>query len=186
MNVNTWLFHFSTCLNGRSISEHPELCGRIPISHFWDQNEPRLFVCEAILNPSQQSADTKQQQVTESLVCLFPILLLWHGYPRDLLSLCWQYVQYRCFVSLVNWKIILNSLKLLTEEESHPVNTFCNNEQLKCDLAVALNACWGWRSTQGRIHRQPASVPGFISSILVETIPSSICKLLGAIASAHV
>ncbi|XP_048350959.1 intraflagellar transport protein 140 homolog isoform X2 [Sphaerodactylus townsendi] len=40
-------------------SEHPDLCGRIPVAHFWDQSEPRLFVCEAILDPSQQSSDKK-------------------------------------------------------------------------------------------------------------------------------
>ncbi|XP_048407747.2 intraflagellar transport protein 140 homolog isoform X1 [Stegostoma tigrinum] len=30
-------------------SEMSELLGRYPISHFWDQNEPKLFVCEALL-----------------------------------------------------------------------------------------------------------------------------------------
>ncbi|KAL8175170.1 UNVERIFIED_CONTAM: hypothetical protein K2H54_015043, partial [Gekko kuhli] len=48
-------------------SEHPDLCGRIPVAHFWDQSEPRLFVCEAVLDPSQQSSD-KKQQVTENVM----------------------------------------------------------------------------------------------------------------------
>ncbi|XP_078096576.1 intraflagellar transport protein 140 homolog isoform X2 [Mustelus asterias] len=29
--------------------EMSELLGRYPINHFWDQNEPKLFVCEALL-----------------------------------------------------------------------------------------------------------------------------------------
>lgn len=52
-------------------SEHPDLCGRIPVAHFWDQSEPRLFVCEAVLDPSQRSSD-KKQQVTENVVHLSP------------------------------------------------------------------------------------------------------------------
>ncbi|XP_053132123.1 intraflagellar transport protein 140 homolog [Hemicordylus capensis] len=51
----------------RNVTEHPELCNRIPVSHFWDQSEPRLFVCETILDPSQQSSD-KKQQLTENVM----------------------------------------------------------------------------------------------------------------------
>ncbi|XP_054848420.1 intraflagellar transport protein 140 homolog [Eublepharis macularius] len=47
-------------------SEHPELCDRIPITQFWDQSEPRLFVCKVDLDPSQQPSD-KKQQVTENM-----------------------------------------------------------------------------------------------------------------------
>ncbi|XP_028562119.2 intraflagellar transport protein 140 homolog isoform X1 [Podarcis muralis] len=46
---------------GRNTSEYPELSDRIPTSHFWDQSEPRLFVCETDRNPSQQSLDKNQQ-----------------------------------------------------------------------------------------------------------------------------
>uniref|UniRef100_A0A8C3SMK5 Intraflagellar transport 140 n=1 Tax=Chelydra serpentina TaxID=8475 RepID=A0A8C3SMK5_CHESE len=49
----------------KSITEHPELQDRIPVSHFWDHSEPRLFVCEAALEPNLQFPD-KQQQQTES------------------------------------------------------------------------------------------------------------------------
>nr|XP_060642367.1 intraflagellar transport protein 140 homolog isoform X1 [Anolis sagrei ordinatus]XP_060642368.1 intraflagellar transport protein 140 homolog isoform X1 [Anolis sagrei ordinatus] len=52
---------------GRKISDLPELWDHIPVSHFWDQNEPRLFICETVLDPNQQSLDKKQQS-TESLV----------------------------------------------------------------------------------------------------------------------
>ncbi|XP_073409706.1 intraflagellar transport protein 140 homolog [Dendrobates tinctorius] len=32
-----------------NLPENTKLLGRIPISHFWDQSEPRLIVCEAVL-----------------------------------------------------------------------------------------------------------------------------------------
>uniref|UniRef100_A0A8C3IG82 Intraflagellar transport protein 140 homolog n=1 Tax=Chrysemys picta bellii TaxID=8478 RepID=A0A8C3IG82_CHRPI len=48
-----------------NVTEHPELQDRIPVSHFWDHGEPRLFVCEAVLEPSLQFPD-KQQRQTES------------------------------------------------------------------------------------------------------------------------
>ncbi|XP_025043975.2 intraflagellar transport protein 140 homolog isoform X2 [Pelodiscus sinensis] len=49
---------------GRSATEHPELHNCIPVSHFWDQSEPRLFVCEALLESNLQFPD--KQQMTES------------------------------------------------------------------------------------------------------------------------
>ncbi|XP_044834835.1 intraflagellar transport protein 140 homolog isoform X1 [Mauremys mutica] len=49
----------------KSVTEHPELQDRIPVSHFWDHGEPRLFVCEAVLEPNLQYPD-KQQRQTES------------------------------------------------------------------------------------------------------------------------
>ncbi|TFK04093.1 ankyrin repeat domain-containing protein 33 [Platysternon megacephalum] len=49
----------------KSVTEHPELQDRIPVSHFWDHGEPRLFVCEAVLEPNLQFPD-KQQRQTES------------------------------------------------------------------------------------------------------------------------
>ncbi|XP_043825687.1 intraflagellar transport protein 140 homolog [Dromiciops gliroides] len=39
------------------------LLDHVPISHFWDQSEPRLFVCEAVqeaITPHQQPAEKKQ------------------------------------------------------------------------------------------------------------------------------
>ncbi|XP_051876987.1 intraflagellar transport protein 140 homolog isoform X1 [Pristis pectinata] len=44
-------------------SEMHELMGRYPISHFWDQNEPRLFVCEASLAAST----ARQSNITASM-----------------------------------------------------------------------------------------------------------------------
>ncbi|XP_044834837.1 intraflagellar transport protein 140 homolog isoform X3 [Mauremys mutica] len=64
--VGTDLAHFKIFdLSRRSVTEHPELQDRIPVSHFWDHGEPRLFVCEAVLEPNLQYPD-KQQRQTES------------------------------------------------------------------------------------------------------------------------
>ncbi|XP_075623347.1 intraflagellar transport protein 140 homolog isoform X2 [Balearica regulorum gibbericeps] len=49
----------------KSVVEYPELHSHIPACHFWDQSEPRLFVCEAILEAGLQSPDQKKNQ-TES------------------------------------------------------------------------------------------------------------------------
>ncbi|NWR76137.1 IF140 protein, partial [Centropus unirufus] len=46
----------------KSVVEYPQLQGHIPACHFWDQSEPRLFVCEAILEPGLQPPDQKQNQ----------------------------------------------------------------------------------------------------------------------------
>ncbi|EMP40725.1 hypothetical protein UY3_02062 [Chelonia mydas] len=50
----------------QSVTEHPALQDRIPVSHFWDHSEPRLFVCEAVLEPNLQFPDKKQQQTESS------------------------------------------------------------------------------------------------------------------------
>ncbi|NWZ55925.1 IF140 protein, partial [Haliaeetus albicilla] len=49
----------------KSVVQYPELHSHIPACHFWDQSEPRLFVCEAILETGLQSPDQKKKQ-TES------------------------------------------------------------------------------------------------------------------------
>ncbi|NWU94483.1 IF140 protein, partial [Upupa epops] len=49
----------------KSVVEYPELRNHIPVCHFWDQSEPRLFVCEAISETHLQSPDQKKEQ-TES------------------------------------------------------------------------------------------------------------------------
>ncbi|XP_075292350.1 intraflagellar transport protein 140 homolog isoform X3 [Opisthocomus hoazin] len=51
----------------KSVVEYPELHSHIPACHFWDQSEPRLLVCEAILETGLQSPDQKKKQ-TESTV----------------------------------------------------------------------------------------------------------------------
>ncbi|XP_062999141.1 intraflagellar transport protein 140 homolog [Elgaria multicarinata webbii] len=61
------MLSFGQEAEGRGTSEYPELCDRIPASHFWDQNEPRLFICETVLDPSQQSLDKKQEPAESSM-----------------------------------------------------------------------------------------------------------------------
>ncbi|KAM7151135.1 intraflagellar transport protein 140 homolog isoform 2-T3 [Macrochelys suwanniensis] len=58
----------------KSVTEHPELQDRIPVSHFWDHSEPRLFVCEAVLEPNLQFPD--QQQQTESSESIPDVLII--------------------------------------------------------------------------------------------------------------
>ncbi|KAM9210374.1 intraflagellar transport protein 140 homolog isoform 2-T2 [Dugong dugon] len=48
-----------------SIFADESLTFRVPVSHFWDQTEPRLFVCEAIPEaPGAQPLDTERQPPT--------------------------------------------------------------------------------------------------------------------------
>lgn len=37
--------------------EGTELSGRCPMSHFWDESEPRLFVCETVPISSEASSN---------------------------------------------------------------------------------------------------------------------------------
>ncbi|XP_041073639.1 intraflagellar transport protein 140 homolog isoform X1 [Polyodon spathula] len=69
--------------------ETSELCGRCPVSQFWDESEPRLFVCEAVLtipaSPHTHTTDCTDQ--TDVLVVSFfstqeHRLLLQDSYPR--------------------------------------------------------------------------------------------------------
>ncbi|XP_050824034.1 intraflagellar transport protein 140 homolog isoform X3 [Gopherus flavomarginatus] len=74
--VGTDLAHFKIFdLSRRSVTEHPELQDRIPVSHFWDPGEPRLFVCEAVLEPNLQFPD-KQQRQTESSESIPDVLII--------------------------------------------------------------------------------------------------------------
>ncbi|NXU33682.1 IF140 protein, partial [Drymodes brunneopygia] len=47
---------------GKSVVEYPELHSHIPTCHFWDQSEPRLFVCEAVPETDLQPSDQKKNQ----------------------------------------------------------------------------------------------------------------------------
>ncbi|NXI80864.1 IF140 protein, partial [Rhipidura dahli] len=47
---------------GKSVVEYPELHSHIPACHFWDQSEPRLFVCEAIPETILHPPDQKKNQ----------------------------------------------------------------------------------------------------------------------------
>uniref|UniRef100_A0A8C5UFZ0 Intraflagellar transport 140 n=1 Tax=Malurus cyaneus samueli TaxID=2593467 RepID=A0A8C5UFZ0_9PASS len=53
--------------DGRGNFSYPELHSHIPACHFWDQSEPRLFVCEVIPETGLRSPDQKKNQ-TESTV----------------------------------------------------------------------------------------------------------------------
>lgn len=53
--------HFFLSL-GRFVVEYPELHSYIPACHFWDQSEPRLFVCEVIPETDLQPPDQKKIQ----------------------------------------------------------------------------------------------------------------------------
>ncbi|XP_072204939.1 intraflagellar transport protein 140 homolog [Excalfactoria chinensis] len=51
----------------RPVVEHPELHNHVPVCHFWDCSEPRLFVCETILEPGVRSASQKNNQTESTL-----------------------------------------------------------------------------------------------------------------------
>ncbi|GAA6069160.1 intraflagellar transport protein 140 homolog isoform X1, partial [Tachysurus ichikawai] len=84
-----------------------ELAGRYPVSQFWDESEPRLFVCETVLVNSEYRI-TNQSHSTEvdvSVVTFFMTqehgLLLHDSQPRPaalqgLLALDTPYYYYTC------------------------------------------------------------------------------------------
>lgn len=51
----------------RSVVEYPDLHNHIPVCHFWDCSEPRLFVCETIPETGVRSPSQKNNQ-TESML----------------------------------------------------------------------------------------------------------------------
>ncbi|XP_071318478.1 intraflagellar transport protein 140 homolog [Trachinotus anak] len=63
-----------------------ELGGRCPVSHFWDESEPRLFVCETVPISSESSSSSYLDMVDVSVVTLFCTqehgLLLQDCYPK--------------------------------------------------------------------------------------------------------
>ncbi|XP_074520074.1 intraflagellar transport protein 140 homolog [Halichoeres trimaculatus] len=48
-----------------------ELSGRCPVSHFWDETEPRLFVCETVPISSESSSTSFLDTLDVSVVTLF-------------------------------------------------------------------------------------------------------------------
>ncbi|XP_066546422.1 intraflagellar transport protein 140 homolog [Amia ocellicauda] len=70
----------------RAHSDSSELCGRCPVTQFWDESEPRLFVCETeAMDPAMLSpARVEQDEVL--VVSFFTTqehgLLLQDSYPR--------------------------------------------------------------------------------------------------------
>ncbi|KAM9837971.1 intraflagellar transport protein 140 homolog [Aulostomus maculatus] len=82
-----------------------ELSGRCPVTHFWDECEPRLFVCETVPISSESSSSTYLDTVDVSVVTLFCSqehgLLLQDCYPKPtglqaLLSLDVPYYYFSC------------------------------------------------------------------------------------------
>ncbi|XP_074475359.1 intraflagellar transport protein 140 homolog [Sebastes fasciatus] len=81
-----------------------ELSGRCPVSHFWDESEPRLFVCETV-PISSESTSTVTDTMDVSVVTLFCTqehgLLLQDCYPKPsglqaLLALDVPYYYFSC------------------------------------------------------------------------------------------
>ncbi|XP_044193260.1 intraflagellar transport protein 140 homolog [Thunnus albacares] len=82
-----------------------ELSGRCPVSHFWDESEPRLFVCETVPVGSESSSTSYLDTVDVSVVTLFCTqehgLLLQDCYPKpsglqSLLALDVPYYYFSC------------------------------------------------------------------------------------------
>eukprot|EP00064_Thunnus_orientalis_P004559 superscaffoldBa00000416_g4571 len=82
-----------------------ELSGRCPVSHFWDESEPRLFVCETVPVGSESSLTSYLDTVDVSVVTLFCTqehgLLLQDCYPKpsglqSLLALDVPYYYFSC------------------------------------------------------------------------------------------
>uniref|UniRef100_A0A1A7YB87 Intraflagellar transport 140 homolog n=1 Tax=Iconisemion striatum TaxID=60296 RepID=A0A1A7YB87_9TELE len=51
--------------------QETEFSGRCPVSHFWDESEPRLFVCETVPVSSESSSNGYLDMVDVSVVTLF-------------------------------------------------------------------------------------------------------------------
>ncbi|XP_037319020.2 intraflagellar transport protein 140 homolog [Pungitius pungitius] len=82
-----------------------ELGGRCPVSHFWDESEPRLFVCETVPIGSESSPSSYLDTTDVSVVTLFCTqdhgLLLQDCYPKPpglqaLLALDVPYYYFSC------------------------------------------------------------------------------------------
>ncbi|XP_033963084.1 intraflagellar transport protein 140 homolog [Pseudochaenichthys georgianus] len=82
-----------------------ELSGRCPVSHFWDESEPRLFVCETVPISSESSSTSFLDSVDVSVVTLFCTqehgILLQDCYPKPsglqaLLALDVPYYYFSC------------------------------------------------------------------------------------------
>uniref|UniRef100_A0AAZ3SV38 Intraflagellar transport 140 homolog (Chlamydomonas) n=1 Tax=Oncorhynchus tshawytscha TaxID=74940 RepID=A0AAZ3SV38_ONCTS len=96
--------------SGISQADDTERCvclsERCPVSHFWDENEPRLFVCETVLVSSPQMDHLDRVGVVDVLVVTFFCtqehgLLLQDSYPKPaglqaLLALDVPYYYFTC------------------------------------------------------------------------------------------
>uniref|UniRef100_A0A3B3IEM7 Intraflagellar transport 140 n=1 Tax=Oryzias latipes TaxID=8090 RepID=A0A3B3IEM7_ORYLA len=91
--------------NPRQESSHSEVSGRYPVSHFWDESEPRLFACETVPVSSETSSESFLDMADVSVVTLFCTQedgLLLHDYYlkplglQALLALDVPYYYYSC------------------------------------------------------------------------------------------
>ncbi|KAM3592216.1 uncharacterized protein V6R79_014947 [Siganus canaliculatus] len=91
--------------NERQQFQETELSGRCPVSHFWDESEPRLFVCETVPISSESSSASFSDPVDVMVVTLFCTqehgLLLQDCYPKpsglqSLLALDVPYYIFTC------------------------------------------------------------------------------------------
>ncbi|KAM6951358.1 intraflagellar transport protein 140 homolog [Aplochiton taeniatus] len=82
-----------------------ELRGRCPVSHFWDESEPRLFVCETVPVSADSSSTDHMHTADVSVVTFFSTqehgLLLQDSYPKPaglqaLLALDVPYYYFTC------------------------------------------------------------------------------------------
>ncbi|XP_056152909.1 intraflagellar transport protein 140 homolog isoform X2 [Lampris incognitus] len=89
----------------RQQSQATELSGRCPVSHFWDENEPRLFVCETVPVSSEIASSSLFNMMDVSVATFFCTqehgLLLQDSYPRpaslqNLLALDVPYYYFTC------------------------------------------------------------------------------------------
>ncbi|XP_035001907.2 intraflagellar transport protein 140 homolog isoform X2 [Hippoglossus stenolepis] len=102
----------SHCEDGeRQQFQGTELSGRCPVSHFWDESEPRLFVCETVPISSESSSASSVDMADVSVVTLFCTqehgLLLQDCYPKPaglqaLLALDVPYYYFSC--KLLFWR----------------------------------------------------------------------------------
>uniref|UniRef100_A0A7N6FI41 Intraflagellar transport 140 homolog (Chlamydomonas) n=1 Tax=Anabas testudineus TaxID=64144 RepID=A0A7N6FI41_ANATE len=85
--------------------QETELNGRCPVSHFWDESDPRLFVCETVPISSESSSASYLDTVDVSVMTLFCTqehgLLLQDCYPKPaglqaLLALDVPYYYFSC------------------------------------------------------------------------------------------
>uniref|UniRef100_H0WI76 Intraflagellar transport protein 140 homolog n=1 Tax=Otolemur garnettii TaxID=30611 RepID=H0WI76_OTOGA len=61
-------------------SDHERLANRVPVSHYWDESEPRLFVCEAAMNlqvgSSNKSVKMESRSKIENYIAKAEVMIL--------------------------------------------------------------------------------------------------------------
>lgn len=69
------------------------LRNHVPVNHFWDQREPRLFVCEAVqVTPGTQTQPMDMPHTEDStgpMVLLWCAALVWVGWTLTRHEYAW-------------------------------------------------------------------------------------------------